>query len=108
MTNIEYANSLEQVAAFYRANPEMKQPHGTMWLFCYERDEFIKNARTLARGGRVEKIADDLGSHDPKYHAKRTFGGIEVDVQISRNTVCRLVRPAVYECPDSLLEEAVA
>lgn len=106
MTNIEYAESLEQIAAFYRAHPEMSQPHPELYIFHYDKAEFVADALTLAKGGRVEKSADSAGSTLSDYHAKRTFGGITVDVRISRSTVCRLVSPAVYECPDSLLEAA--
>jgi hypothetical protein len=32
------------------------------------------------------------------------FGPINVEFEVARNLICRLVSPAVYDCPDSLLE----
>jgi hypothetical protein len=106
MTNIEYAESLELIAAFYREHPEMPQPFDTLWVFSPSREDFLRGVVTLSSGGKVTKRADDTSGIYPEYHAERVFGQITLDVKISRSLVCRLVSPAVYECPDSLLEES--
>lgn len=106
ITNEQFANGLRAIADFYEAHPDMKQPYMPIWVNCWSRDEFLKSAVELAKGGRVTKSADPSTHSYPRYHATRFFGDVAVDVVVDRSTVCRLVRPAVYECPDSLLEEA--
>jgi len=108
MTNIEFAESLEQVAAFYRQHADAPLPFPRLHVFANSRDEFIAGARALSRGGSVEKRADPMENSWPQYHAIRSFGSVAVDMQIDRKSVCRLVRPAEYECPDSLLAEESA
>jgi hypothetical protein len=108
MTNTEYANSLRLVADFYEKNPAMPLPAAadvTIWK--WDKESFLKAAIELSKGGKVQKCT--TAGISPAYHAIRTFGSIKIDIQIDRSTVCRLVKPAqdaVYECPDSLLEEA--
>jgi hypothetical protein len=104
MTNLEYAQSLRLIADFYEANADQKQPHPNMWIHCYEREEFLKAATGLARGGMVAKRMDE--HEEGEYYVTREFGGIKLEVLIRRKMVCRLVTPAVYDCPESLLEEA--
>lgn len=106
MTNSEFSDSLRQVAAFYEEHPDMPQPWDTLSVYMYEREGFVKAALTLAKGGRIEKKADKAGDICADYHAFRKFGGVTVDVRIPRRAICRLISEAVYDCPDSLLEEA--
>jgi hypothetical protein len=106
MKSAEFADGLRQLADFLEENPDVPLPHGAMFSFLSGREEFVKAAVALAKGGKVEKSADDPSGVYPQYHAKRTFGEITFDIQIPRSKVCRLVSPAVYECPDSLLEES--
>lgn len=105
MTNIEYADSLRQVAAFYEEHPDMPQPYDTLMVILSGREDFIKAARELSKGALVEKKLDKPGGILPEYHVLRVFGGVTIDVRIPRKTVCRLISEAVYDSPDSLLEE---
>jgi hypothetical protein len=104
-TNAEYAAALRELADFYDTNPAMQQPHAELWINCYEREAFVSATRTLAHGGLVTKSADPMDASYPQYHSYRNFGVIRVDVNIQRSKVCKLITPAVYDCPDSLLEE---
>jgi hypothetical protein len=106
MTNIEFAAALRAIAEFYEQHPDAMQPHPNMHIFPSDREEFLKAAVALSRGGKLTKKADPLDSCYPYYHAIRDFGGVTIDCQIARNLVCRKIQDAVYECPDSLLEEA--
>jgi hypothetical protein len=106
MTNTEFAVALRKMAEFYEQNPDMHQPHPRMHIFLDEKETFLKTAVALSRGGYVTKKADSAESSYPYYHAIRDFGGVEVDCQIPRSAVCRKIQDAIYECPDSLLEEA--
>lgn len=108
-TALEYANGLRALADFYEAHPEMPIPHAHQVVFMHERQSFLAAAKMLADGGKVLKLADEEVSTWPRFHAIRMFGPVRLDVEIDRKTICRLVRaaqPAVFECPDSLLEEA--
>lgn len=105
MTNIEYANSLRQIADFYEANPDMPVPGWpSEFIFLYDRQAFLNAVKVLARGGKVTKEVERR--EDGNYKAIRDFGGNRVIVEIPRKAICRLIRPAEYDCPDSLLEEA--
>lgn len=106
MTNLEFATGLRLLADFYEQSPEMPQPYTPLTAFVNERENFVRAALTLQKGGRIEKKADPVDGTWPQYHALRQFGKIVLDVCIDRKNVCRLVSPAVYDCPDSLLEEA--
>jgi hypothetical protein len=109
LTNIQYAEALEAIAAFYRANPEMPQM-GNLQKYFVDRQDFLSAVKALSAGGMVTKSADSPRDSEWCYfRARRDFQGLAVELRIDRSQVCRLVepaRPAVYECPDSLLEEA--
>lgn len=106
MTNIEYAAGLRELADFYETHPAMPQAHNPLRVYIYGRENFIRAALELSSGGKITKSADKPTEIYPYYHAKRMFGGVGLDVVINRNQVCRLVSPAVYDCPDSLIAEA--
>lgn len=108
-TAIDFANGLRALADFYEAHPEMPLPYPDHHVFMYDREPFLRAVKELADSGRVTKEADNRDESWPRFHAIRMFGPVRLDVEIDRKTICRLVepaRPAVYECPDSLLEEA--
>ena len=52
----------------------------------------------------IENHVDPEANSYPLYHVVRLFGTIKLEYDIPRKTICRLVSPAVYDCPDSLLE----
>jgi hypothetical protein len=106
MTNIEFATALRLMADFYEHHPDAPQPHPTMHIFPSNRKDFLEAVVGLSRGGKLTKRADPPDSCYPYYHAIRDFGGVTIDCQIARSTVCRKIQDAIYECPDSLLEEA--
>lgn len=106
MTNIEYARGLRALADFYEKTPSMPLPYPQIGIYLYGREEFLKAAVTLSKGGDVEKKADDPKVTNPYYHVLRQFGTLTLDLNIPRSTICRLVTPAQYDCPDSFLAAA--
>jgi hypothetical protein len=107
----EFIQGLRDLAEFYAANPEMPLPgHPLVLVDCWKKEEFVLALRSMAHGGRVEKRTDGEKSIMQDHHAIRTFGSITLDARISKSMVCRKVRKLVeadvWECPDSLLEEA--
>ena len=115
LTNLEFAEALESIAAFYREHPEMPVPHPSLYVWPGDREAFLKSVKTLSSGGKVEKYAEQGDNADAEqgdnadYCADRNFAGVEVKIRIGRRYICRLIKPAVpavYECPESLLEEA--
>lgn len=107
MTNIEFAAALREMAEFYEKTPAAPQPYPFMYIHAYQRKEFIEAALAISKGGKIQKLADPADETCGRYRAIRTFGaGLQLEVSIDRKSVCRLISPAVYDCPDSLLEEA--
>jgi hypothetical protein len=101
-----FIDGLRQIAAFLEGNLNMPLPSARIAVYADTKEEFLLAAIQLSHGGKVLKTADNPNAAWPRYHATRKFGDIEIDVQIDRKLVCRLVSPAVYDCPDSLLEAA--
>lgn len=99
-----YADGLRQIADFIDANPDFPLPYERLMKYSYDREEFLAGVKVLTRGGKVQKEADDIDMGLASYRALRQFGAVTLGLQIDRKQVCRLVRPAVYDCPDSLLE----
>jgi hypothetical protein len=100
----EYADGLRQLADFIEEHPNAPRPCDTLYSFVYDREKFVLGVRELAHGGKVTKAMDSR--EDGYYKATRQFGPVNFELSIPRKTVCRLVSPAVYDCPDSLLEAA--
>lgn len=105
-----FISGLRKLADFYEKHPDTPMPYTSMHAHFYGREEFIKAALALAKGGKITKgvhnsMADDRYT---EYRAERKFDGITISFSIDRKAVCRLVRAAEYECPDSLLEEEAA
>lgn len=100
----EYADGLRQLADFIEEHPDAPRPFDTLFTFIYDRQAFVACAIELAKGGKVTKSMDS--GEDGYYKATRQFGRVSFEVSIPRKIVCRLVTPAVYDCPDSLLEAA--
>jgi hypothetical protein len=100
----EFCDALVEIAEFLEAHADVPLPFGYLMQTLYSREEFLKAAAGLARGGKVEKHADSFEKEFPDYTVTRHFGPIMFRFAIARKLVCRLVSPAVYDCPDSLLE----
>jgi len=106
ITTAEYAAALREIAQFYEQHPDMPVPFPELYIFSHDREEFLKAAAVLAKGGKIIKRADPPETSYGQYHAIRTFGCMKLDLQIARIAVCRKIQDAIYECPDSLLEAA--
>ena len=100
----EFCDALVEIAEFLESHPDVPLPHGYLFQSLSDRDTFITAAVGLSKGGKVEKHADHEDEPYPEYTVTRMFGPIKMRMSIPRKLVCRLVSPAVYDCPDSLLE----
>jgi hypothetical protein len=104
MTNLEYAAGLRQVAEFYETHPEMPLPPATICVYSWQKPDFLVSVKEMAKGGTIHKKVD-ADAECGYYRTIRHFGAVQLEASIPRRTICRLVTPAVYDCPDSLLEE---
>ncbi len=107
----EFVQGLRGLADFYEANPQMEVPsYRRINVNFWKKEDFVGAIRTMAHGATVEKKTDGEKEIMQEHHAIRHFGPIELDATISKSAVCRKVRKLVetdvWECPDSLLEEA--
>lgn len=100
----EFCDALVDIAEFLEAHPDVPLPHGYLFQSLSDRETFLTAAIGLSKGGKVEKHADPHNAPYPEYTVTRNFGPIKVRMSIPRKLVCRLVSPAVYDCPESLLE----
>ena len=102
-TREDLVAGVRAMADYLEANRDVPVPvYVTAYNFYYSREEFLKAAKALAGGGgMIEKAKGDSD-----YEVIRHFGPVEIAYSIPRNLICRLVQAAVYDCPDSLLEEA--
>ena len=100
----EFCDALVEIAEFLEAHPDVPLPYGYLSGDMHNRETFLKAAIELAKGGKIEKKADPPTTAYAEYSVTRHFGPIKFRLRIDRTLVCRLVSPAVYDCPDSLLE----
>lgn len=105
-TREDLVAGVRAMADYLEANRDVPVPLCvTAYNFYYEREEFLKAANALAGGGgMIKKEKGDSLTSD--YKVIRHFGPVEIAYSIPRKLICRLVQAAVYDCPDSLLEEA--
>lgn len=103
METTEYVQGLRALADFYEQNPEAARVQ-TAYVRLNDREKFLRMVKLMAKGGRVDKSAGSSANMEGDYTAIRMFGPLRFLVSIPRKLVCRLVSPAVYDCPDSLLE----
>lgn len=90
------------IADFYETHPAMTAvPYPEAYVFCCEREEFLAAAKELASGGKIVKSIDG-DEERGDFTVTRDFGGMSVKISIRRKSLCRLVRPAVYDCPNIL------
>ena len=102
----EFCDGLVDIAEFLEAHPDVPLPFCYLIQTSYIREEFLRATAALAHGGKVEKHADSFEKDYPEYTVTRMFGPIKFRLAIARKLVCRLVSPAVYDCPDSLIGES--
>ena len=98
--------SLHDLADFLEERTDIALPRVLAYNSFYGRESFLASALALAKGGKVEKAVDPETASYPLYHVVRWFGTIKLEYDIPRKTICRLVSPAVYDCPDIHLLEA--
>ena len=103
---LRYIADMRAFADFCEANPELPTPYPREYIFCDDREEFLRIARLLARGAKITKKIDS--SEDGDFVVIRMFGEMELRVSIRRKKLCRLVHEAVYDCPVILEETADA
>ena len=105
MTTEGLVAGLRQIADYYEAHPDSILPYVTVMAFPETREQFLAEAKRLAAGAKIEK---SLAPYKEEYfRITRTFGTVNIEVEIRQALLCRLLepaRPAVYDCPP-LLEE---
>ena len=94
--------SLHDLADFLEERTDIDLPRVLAYNSFYGRESFLAAAALLAKGGKIEKAVDPETASYPMYHVVRWFGTIKMEYDIPRKTICRLVSPAVYDCPDIL------
>ena len=94
--------SLHDLADFLEERTDIELPRVLAYNSFYGRESFLAAAALLAKGGKIEKAVDPETASYPLYHVARWFGTIKLEYDIPRKTICRLVSPAVYDCPDIL------
>ena len=94
--------SLHDLADFLKERTDIELPRVLAYNSFYGRESFLAAALALAKGGKVEKAVDPETASYPRYHVVRWFGTIKLEYDIQRKIICRLVTPAVYDCPDIL------
>jgi len=101
MTSYEYAEKLKQQAEFLLARPEFPMPkyedgkRGLWYMWESSKPAFLAAVKALGPGKK--ELTDEYVKFFP------TDGPIHV--YIDRKVVCKLVRPAEYDC-ESLLSQA--
>ena|ERR1035441_3370338 len=111
ITNEQLVQGLRDLADFYAENPEMPIPDlRLMAVRPWKKEIFVSAIRIMAHGGVVEKKTDGPTAIMQEHHAIRNFGPVALEVSIQKSAVCRkvtrMVATEVWECPDSLLDEA--
>jgi len=107
-TSRDFAKNLRALAEWLDARPEFPMPSVTArtpYNEYYDKDEFIQAVRALGAGKKEDGI---LGKDYLKFIAETTPEDTEVQIEINRVKVCKLVRPAQpaeYDC-ESLLNQA--
>ena len=90
MTNIEFADTLEKLAAKYRESETLEQPYFRVWG--WSKEELASHLRAF--GGKWHKVlADNEG--DSIVLESLTYPGLTVIAP--RSTVCRRLNPE-WEC----------
>ena|SRR6185369_13301372 len=100
-TSHDYARALQEAAAFFLAHPafDIDRPRAYSFNYFrfYKKELFIAAVKALGTG---KKSGDDSSI---QFHVKS--GDVEVTISAPRGMVCRLIRPAEYDCDPFLSPE---
>lgn len=101
--NASLVAGLRAMADFWEANPDIDLAvWPELYAHAYKREDFLKGAAQLARGGKLTKKAPEEEYGDGDFKVTREFAGLRVSLSIAREKLCRLVTAAVYDCPPLL------
>jgi hypothetical protein len=91
----DYAQALRRAADFFLSRPAFDIDSDRVYSFSYfrfyDKEQFIAAAKALGTG---KKAGDD---RDIEFQIKAP-GNVEITISAPRSTVCRLIRPAEYDC----------
>ncbi len=96
-----YANKMKEIADFLLSRPEFETAHACtiyQWYWS-KKDDFLGAVKALG-AGKKEWKTDDL------YFVPE--GCPEITTVVQRSAICRLVRPAEYDCEPLLSQEEEA
>lgn len=100
----EYARNLQKLAEWLLARPEFeigRYDTRSFTIFSYyDKDQFLAAVRALGAGKK--KFTD----REVQFEIELPFAEIRVDAP--RDKVCRLIRPAEYECDPFLSDSELA
>jgi len=100
-TSHDYARTLKEAAEFFLAKPafDIDAPRAYSYTYFrfYNKEQFITAVKALGSG---KKEGDE---RDIEFQVKA--GNVEITIAAPRNTVCRLLRPAEYDCDPFLSPE---
>lgn len=99
-TSHDYARDLQKMADWLLTRPAFETggySRGHHYFRFYEKDQFVDAAKSLGTG-KKQFTADEIS-----FKVELPFGSINIEAP--RNIVCRLVRPAEYECDPFLSPE---
>lgn len=87
--------SLRDAADYLETHPDIPklQPHQRLWEWVSSKEEFMEFARTIG-SYRKEFTEGNM----PMVKLIHNFGGLNLDIQISRDRLCKQV--VTWECPD--------
>lgn len=100
-TSHDYAKALQQAAEFFLSRPAFDIDSPRAYSFSYfrfhKKELFIAAVKALGSGTK--------GGDDKNIEFLVRTGDVEITVSAPRNTLCRLIRPAEYDC-DPFLSDA--
>jgi hypothetical protein len=92
---IEKANEVLAAPSFNMPNYQSELDNLTYY---YDKDGFVAAVRALGAGAK--------DATDEKYFRFKPDALPTITLQIEREQICKMVKPPVYDCGESLLEEA--
>jgi len=103
-TSRDHAKCLRELADWLDSRPEFEVPYfdRLAWLgfAYYEKDQFLAAVKALGTGKK------EFGHNEIKFVVETPFA--RVSVSAPRDKVCRLIRPAEYECDPFFSEKELA
>lgn len=101
MKSYNFADNLEKLAAFLRSKPEFETGTEKVYAFFsyYDKEQFLSAVKATGTGKK------EFTDSQIYFYPAINGAAIHVRIEAPRNTVCRLVQEAVYDCEPFLAEK---